>query len=141
MSQQNVDKTTAFITAYNARDYDTAVENFDPEVEWVLPAHQRFDSCRGPDEIRRFWDGLDESFEEVKLEPQETVDGGDRVAMRLRFYTRGKESGAVIEGELYHQVTTFRDGRMVRIEYLTGWPEALEAAGLPAGRAGGVGAS
>jgi ketosteroid isomerase-like protein len=132
MSQENVDKTTAFIGAYNVRDYATAVENFDPEVEWVLPAHQRFDSCRGPDEIRRFWDGLDESFEEVRLEPQETVSAGNHVAMRLRFYTRGKESGAVIEGELYHQVTTFRDGRMVRIEYFTGWPEALEAAGLPA---------
>jgi hypothetical protein len=47
MSQENVDKTTAFIEAYNRRDFDAAVEFFDPEVEWVLPAHQAFDSCRG----------------------------------------------------------------------------------------------
>jgi ketosteroid isomerase-like protein len=32
--------------------------------------------------------------------------------------------------ELYHQVVTFRDGRMVRIEYFAEWAEALEAAGL-----------
>jgi nitrogenase molybdenum-iron protein alpha/beta subunit len=96
----------------------------------VLPAHQRSDSCRGPDEIKRFWRELDEAFDELRLQPQETVDAGDRVAMRLRYYMRGKESGVVIDGDLYHQVTTFRDGMMVRIEYFTGWDEALAAAGL-----------
>ena len=35
-----------------------------------------------------------------------------------------------LDTELYHQVTTFRDGTMVRIEYFTSWGEALEAAGL-----------
>jgi ketosteroid isomerase-like protein len=128
MSQENVDKTRAFITAYNRRDFDAAVEFFDPEIDWVLPAHQQADSCRGPDEIKRFWEGLDETFEELRLEPQEYVDAGDRVATRLRYYAHGKGSGVVIEGDLYHQVTTFRDGTMVRIEYFTEWAEALEAA-------------
>jgi ketosteroid isomerase-like protein len=130
MSQQNVERTQAFIADYNRRDFDAAVEFFDPEVDWVLPALQRSDSCRGPDEIRRFWDGLDETFDELRLEPQETVDAGDRVAVRLRFYGRGKGSGAEIDAEMYHQVTTFRDGVMVRIEYFHSWPEALEAAGV-----------
>jgi ketosteroid isomerase-like protein len=130
MSRENVEKSTAFIAAYNRRDFDAAVEFFDPEVEWVLPAHQRADSCRGPDEVKRFWAGLDETFEELRLDPQESVDAGNQVAIRLRYYGRGKASGLEIEGELYHQVTTFRDGMMVRIEYFTTWPEALEAAGL-----------
>jgi ketosteroid isomerase-like protein len=95
----------------------------------VLPPQQRSDSCRGPAEIRRFWDGLDETFEELRLDPQECVDGGDRVATRLRFYGRGKGSGAELETEMYHQVTTFRDGTIVRIEYVTDWPHALEAVG------------
>jgi ketosteroid isomerase-like protein len=97
----------------------------------VLPPLQRADSCRGPAEIREFWRGLDETFDDVRLDPQETVDAGDRVAMRLRYYTRGKGSGVEIEGELYHQVATFRDGVIVRIEYFTDWAQALEAAGLP----------
>ena len=130
MSQENVDKTLEFIAAYNRRDFDAAVEHFGPEIEWVLPAMQRSDSCRGEAEIRRFWKGLDETFEELRLDPQEAVDGGDRVALRLRFYGRGRGSGAVLEEEMYHQVTTFRDGTMVRIEYVTSWPEALEAAGV-----------
>ena len=130
MSQENIDKSKAFLDAYNRRDFDAAVEFFDPEVEWVLPDHQRSDSCCGPDEIRRFWAGLDETFEELRLDALESVDAGDQVAIRLRYYGRGKASGVEIEGDLYHQVTTFRDGMMVRIEYFGSWPEALEAVGL-----------
>jgi ketosteroid isomerase-like protein len=129
MSRENVDKARAFIDAYNRRDFDAAVESFDPEIDWVLPARQSSDSCRGPDEIRRFWAGLDETFEELRLDPEEFIDAGDRVATRLHYYGRGKGSGIVVEGELYHQVVTFREGRMVRIEYFGNWSQALEAAG------------
>jgi ketosteroid isomerase-like protein len=130
MSEENVEKTRAFIEAYNRRDFDAAVEHFDPKVEWVLPAMQGFDSCIGPEQIRLFWAGLDETFDELRLVPQEYLDGGDRVAVRLRHYAHGKGSGVVMETELYHQVTTFRDGTMVRIEYFADWGQALEAAGL-----------
>jgi hypothetical protein len=96
----------------------------------VLPEHQQADSCTGPGAIRRFWEGLDETFDELRLDPQEVVDAGDRVAVRLLYHAMGRGSGVVIDGELYHQVTTFRDGLMVRIEYFASWPEALKGAGV-----------
>jgi ketosteroid isomerase-like protein len=130
MSKENVDATREFIAAYNRRDFDAAVASFDPDIDWVLPERQKSDSCRGPDEVRRFWEGIDETFDELRLQPQEFVDAGDRVATRLRHYGRGKGSGIEIDEELYHQVVTFRAGRMVRIEYFGEWAEALEAAGL-----------
>jgi ketosteroid isomerase-like protein len=130
VSQENVDKTRDFIDAYNRRDFDAAVRDFDPHVQWVLPEHQGFDSAVGPEQIRKFWDGLDETMAELRLDPQEFVDAGDRVAVRLRYFGRGKESGLALDTEMYHQVTTFRDGVMVRIEYVTSWPQALEAAGI-----------
>jgi ketosteroid isomerase-like protein len=130
MSQENLDKTNDFIAAYNRRDFDAAVKDFHPEIEWVLPEIQRSDSCRGLEEVRRFWAGLDETFDELRLDPQEALDGGDRVAVRLRFYGKGKGSGAVLDTEMYHQVTTFRDGTMVRIEYFEDWESARRAAGL-----------
>ncbi len=129
VSKQNVDRTMEFLAAYNRRDFDAAVEFFHPEIDWVLPVMQRSDSCRGIEAVKRFWKGLDETFEELRLDPQESVDAGDRVAVRLRFYGRGKGSGAEMDTEMYHQVTTFRDGTMVRIEYFTSWAEALEGAG------------
>jgi ketosteroid isomerase-like protein len=131
MSQENVDKTRHFIDAYNRRDFGAAVADFDPEIDWVLPAMQGFDSCVGPDQIILFWQGLDETMDELRLNAQEFVDAGERVAVRLRYYGRGKGSGVEIETEMYHQVATFRDGTIVRMEYFTDWAQALDAAGAP----------
>ena len=130
MSQENVDKVREFIDAYNRRDFDAATEWFDPEIDFVLPAHQSADSGRGSDHVIRFFEGIDETFDELRLQPQEFVDGGHHVATRLRHHAQGKGSGLVLDEELYHQVTTFRGGRMVRIEYFADWTAALEAAGL-----------
>jgi ketosteroid isomerase-like protein len=128
MSQENVDRTRDFIDAYNRRDFEAATRDFDRDVEWVLPEHQRADSAIGRPGIIRFWEGLDETFDELQLRPQEFVDAGDRVATRLRHFARGKGSGLELDNELYHQVVTFRDGVIVRIEYVTTWEEALELA-------------
>ena len=128
MSEENVDRARDFVDAYNRRDFDAAVRWFDPEVDWILPARQSSDSCHGPDEVRRFWDRIDDSMDELELVPQEWVDAGDRVATRLRHHGRGRGSGLEIDAELYHQVVTFRDGTIVRIEYFASWDEALAAA-------------
>jgi ketosteroid isomerase-like protein len=134
VTQENVDKTEAFIAAYNRRDFDAAIADFHPEVDWVLPEQQGFDSCKGPAEIIRFWEGIDETFDDLQLVPQETVDAGDRVAVRLRHRGRGRGSGAELDIVLYHQVTTFRDGKIVRFDYVESWEEALELAGVAEGR-------
>jgi ketosteroid isomerase-like protein len=130
MSQENVDKAREFIAAYNRRDFDAAIKDFDPEIEWVLPARQQSDSGTGPEAALRFFEDIDETMEELELKPQEFVDGGDHVATRLRHRGRGKISGVEIDEELYHQVATFRNGRIVRMEYFADWDAALEAAGL-----------
>ena len=130
LSEENVDKARAFIDAYNRRDFEAAVESFHPAIDWVLPAQQASDSCCGPEEIKRFWERIDETMAELQLLPQEYVDAGDRVATRLRHYGRGRESGVVIDEELYHQVATFRDGTIVRMEYFAAWDQALAAAQL-----------
>jgi ketosteroid isomerase-like protein len=130
MSEENVRMSEDFIAAYNRRDFDAAVKDFHPQVDWVLPDQQDFDSCRGPAQIVRFWEGIDETFDELQLLPQETVDGGDRVAIRLRHRGRGKGSGLELDEELYHQITFFQDGVIVRFEYVQTWEEALEAVRL-----------
>ncbi|HEY7122029.1 MAG TPA: nuclear transport factor 2 family protein [Solirubrobacterales bacterium] len=130
MSQENVDKAREFIAAYNRRDFDAAVKDFDPEMEWVLPARQQSDSGTGPEAALRFFKDIDETMEELELKPQEFIDGGDRVATRLRHRGRGKISGLEIDEELYHQVATFRNGRIVRMEYFADWDAALQAAGV-----------
>jgi ketosteroid isomerase-like protein len=134
MSQENVDKARDFIDAYNARDFDRATANFDPDIEWVLPDQQASDSGRGIASVMRFFEDIEETMEELQLKPQEFVDGGDVVATRLRHFGRGKGSGVEIDTELYHQVATFRDGVIVRMEYVASWPEALAALARAPGR-------
>jgi ketosteroid isomerase-like protein len=136
MSQENVDKAREFIEAYNARDFDRATAHFARDIEWVLPDQQSSDSGRGIAAVLRFFEDIEETMEELQLKPQEFVDGGDVVATRLRHYGRGKGSGVEIDTELYHQVATFRDGVIVRMEYVTSWDEALEvlARGAALGR-------
>jgi hypothetical protein len=130
MSEENVQKAREFVDAYNRRDFDAAIRWFHPQVDWVLPARQSSESCCGPDEVIGFWNSIDETMDELQLMPQEWVDAGDQVATRLRHHGRGKESGLEIDTELYHQVVTFADGLMVRIEYFGDWDEALQAAGV-----------
>jgi hypothetical protein len=36
MSEENVDQTRDFIEAYNRRDFDAAIENFDPTAVRLL---------------------------------------------------------------------------------------------------------
>jgi ketosteroid isomerase-like protein len=126
LSQENLDKARDFIEAYNARDFDRAVENFDRDIDWVLPEHQASDSAKGIPGVLRFFKGIDETMGELQLVPQEYLDEGDLVATRLRHRGRGKESGVEIDTELYHQVATFRDGVIVRMEYVDTWQKALE---------------
>jgi ketosteroid isomerase-like protein len=126
VSQDNIDKARDFIEAYNARDYDRAVAHFDRDIDWVLPEQQGFDSAKGIPGVLRFFEGIDETMGELELVPQEYLDEGDLVATRLRHRGVGRGSGAEIDTELYHQVATFRDGVIVRMEYVDTWQKALE---------------
>jgi ketosteroid isomerase-like protein len=126
LSQENLDKARNFIEAYNARDFDRATEDFDRDIDWVLPEQQASDSAKGIPGVLRFFKGIDETMGELQLVPQEYIDEGDLVATRLRHRGRGKESGVEIDAELYHQVATFRNGVIVRMEYVDSWQQALE---------------
>jgi ketosteroid isomerase-like protein len=130
MSRENVEATKESIAAYNRRDFDAALALYDPEVEWVFPPSMGAETCHGPEEVRHFWRGLEGTLEDFRLEPQEFIDAGDCVAVRLRFHGRGKASGIEVDEEMYHLAITFRAGRIIRMEYVVEWEEALEAAGL-----------
>ena len=130
VSKQNVDRTMEFLRPTTAVTSTPPSSSFTPRSTGCFPRCRGRTPAEGIEAVKRFWKGLDETFEELRLDPQESMDAGDRVAVRLRFYGRGKGSGAEMDTEMYHQVTTFRDGTMVRIEYFTSWAEALEGAGL-----------
>jgi ketosteroid isomerase-like protein len=94
MSQENVNIVRESIEAYNRRDFDTAVQSFDTEIEWLFPPVLAGESGRGPEEVRRLWEGLDEAFEDFQLEPQEFVDAGGLGWSGLAFTAEAKKAGS-----------------------------------------------
>jgi ketosteroid isomerase-like protein len=129
MSQENVEKVKASMDAYNRGDFPAALAYFDPNIEWRVPPDMDLDVgvLRGHDGVLAFWQTVAETFGDFRLEPVELTDAGDRVVACLRIVGEGKRSGAPAELEL-HEVTEFRHGLILRLQYFRSRDAALAAA-------------
>jgi uncharacterized protein len=72
---------------------------------------------------------LDESFDELRIEPIEFVDLGDKLVVVVSLAGRGRASGAPVE-TTFAQLWTLRDGKAVSLRDYATKSQALEAAGL-----------
>ena len=132
MSRENVERLRQGLYAFNRGDRAAWRALCDPEVENVPPRDwPESDSIRGRDGVWGFvvegqdpWGEGSTPFEYVEL-----LDAGDRIVAHMRREVRGKASGASVAWS-YWQVGTFRDGKLVRIEWFADRAEALEAVGL-----------
>jgi ketosteroid isomerase-like protein len=101
----------------------------DPEVEWNVFRFAPVAEYRGQAGVRRWLAELSELFDGLRIEPEEFVDGGDKVVVVSTMRGRGRGSGAETEQALV-SLWTFRDGKVVRHDSFTERGEALRAAGL-----------
>jgi ketosteroid isomerase-like protein len=131
MSQENIEIVRRGFEAYARRDVDQFLSYLDPDFELhsaiVGGAEGRV--YRGHDGVRRWLADSDESFEDLRIEPTEFRDLGDRVLVFGRIRARGRESGLELDSPT-GWVSTVRDGRLVKAEGFLSRAEALEAAGL-----------
>ena|ERR1700716_1020160 len=133
MSQENVELSQRALDAGNRRDKAAWLALNDPEVEW-LPARDwpESDAIRGREAVWDFWVAANEPWEEGAFEYVEVIEAGDdKLVTHVRADIQGKASGASVVFS-YWLVTTFRNGKILRIEYFAGRGEALEAVGLRA---------
>jgi hypothetical protein len=73
--------------------------------------------------------GVDGGFSEWAAVPQEFVDEGDFVVVRVQQVVRGEASGVSVEGAFWF-VFEVHDARVTRLSFYVRETEALEAAGL-----------
>lgn len=132
MSQENVEIVHQVLEAWNRRAFDDAVRVAHEDVElhfiggFADLIGEEFDGREG---IVRFWrDILGTLGGQVTVEA--TLDAGERVAIISTVEGAGAESGAPAELR-FGQVWTFRDGKVIRVDFYYEPNEALEAAGLP----------
>jgi ketosteroid isomerase-like protein len=134
MSQENVELVRQGLDAVNRRDKAAWLALCHPELENIPPQDwPESDPIRGGEPVFDFlaveaqdaWEEDSSPFEYVEL-----IDAGnDRVVADMRREVRGKASGASVAWR-YWQVVTFRNGKVLRIEWFGERAEALEAVGL-----------
>jgi ketosteroid isomerase-like protein len=132
MSQENVNVVRAAYDAWNRGSLETALSLLDPQVEvFPPPDFPEAGSHRGLNEVRHWAEDFLQAWGEVRAEPERFIDAGQQVVVTLRYYGRGKESGAEVRGAVVDaHVWTLRNGKVEKLQMYQGTDEALEAAGL-----------
>jgi ketosteroid isomerase-like protein len=115
----------------NRRDFEVTVRAYDPGYEYhpdvgIPDADAVY---HGHDGFHKFWRQLLEAFDDVRLDPKEILDLGDRVLVTTQMSGHGTGSGVSINQQLF-QLMTLRRGLIVRQVDFQGRAQAFEAAGL-----------
>jgi ketosteroid isomerase-like protein len=130
MSQDDITRLRDGYEALNRGDLEVILDRVHPDFEAhdraEVPDPQRYEGVPG---ITQALGQLLEEFDDYRMEPQEFIDGGDRIIVVLRQSGRGRASGAVVEGTIVH-LWEIRDGRASGLRAFSDLEEALEAAGL-----------
>ncbi len=117
---------------FNSRGLDALLEHFHADAEYDITAAigPYAGMYYGRAAIRNFLADYLESWEYVRMEPEDIIDaGGDHVVVLLRLQMRGKGSGVEVEAQTVN-LWTMRDGIAVRMAVYNDKTDALEAVGL-----------
>ena len=107
-------------TAYEAwgkRDIDAllGVVHPDAEARPILGANIGTSVYHGRQGLRDWFRDLHQEWETFESRVVRIEARGDRALLTLEIHARGRASGVVIEGEMYHLVE-IRDGMILRLE-------------------------
>jgi ketosteroid isomerase-like protein len=131
MSERNVEIVRRGYEALDRGGVGAVLELLDPDFEAEVgpdlsPEPDRY---RGHEGVRRWFAGFEGSLEDVRLEPEEFIEAGDKVIVRVRLSARGSGSGIEVAQEAI-QVWTVRGERAVAVSAYADMEDARRAAGL-----------
>src|SRR5439155_22581834 len=94
--------------AANRRDFDLTIRSYDPGYEYhpeqvALPDTDPV--YYGHDGFHKFWRQLLEAFDDVRLDPKEVLDLGDRMLVTTQMSGHGTGSGVSIDQQLFQLMT------------------------------------
>jgi ketosteroid isomerase-like protein len=134
--QAAVRRTVALaVEAYNRRDLEAVAIAYDPELEYY-PYREFVEAAlaepcyHGRAGYRSYIEATEEVWgADVRMEPTELIDMGDRLVLLADMPMRAQASGIPL-AQTYAGVSTIRDGRVIRQDDYLNHAEALEAVGL-----------
>jgi ketosteroid isomerase-like protein len=134
VSQENVELLRRCFAIANERGVDAAADAFghllDDEfgLEEATDMPDR-DSYQGKDAFIANMKKLEQDFDQLRIEPLEFVDLGEKLVVVVSMAGRGRASGAPVE-LTFAQLWTLREGKAMSLRDYATKAEALEAAGL-----------
>jgi uncharacterized protein len=133
MSSENVEAVRVGFEALAGGGVEGLLEFIDPDFETTTPPELSVEPAtyRGHEGLRRYFESFYEVMEEVRFEPEQFIDAGERVVVPVRLVARGRDTGIEAEQRIAF-VWTLRDGKALRLDTYATTAQALAAAGLPA---------
>jgi ketosteroid isomerase-like protein len=118
--------------AANRRDFDLVLVGWDPGSEYrpsadLLPPDLEA-VFHGHDGMRKLWRYWLDAFEDIRWDPEEILDFGDRFLVTAQQRGHGSGSGVAVSEPVF-QLFTLRRGLVLRQEDFLDRSKALEAAG------------
>jgi ketosteroid isomerase-like protein len=118
--------------AANRRDFDRILVGWDPGSEYrpsadLLPPDLEA-VFHGHDGMRKLWRYWLDAFEDIRWDPEEILDFGDRFLVTAQQRGHGSGSGVAVSEPVF-QLFKLRPGLVVRQEDFLDRSKALEAAG------------
>jgi ketosteroid isomerase-like protein len=122
----------AYAAGYR-RDFEVLTAGLDPEIEYRAPPQvlaPDLDAVMyGREGYIQVWRSWLDAFEDIRFEPEELLDLGDRVLLTAQLKGRGSGSGVAVSQPTF-QLVKFRHGLAVWQEDFDDLDKALEAAAL-----------
>jgi uncharacterized protein len=128
MSQENVDVAQRFHNHFDLTG-EPLWEVVDGEIEIYDHDIPDAGTYRGLDGYIRWLTNWGETFDGYAMDLERLVDAGDQVVSLFVMRATGRGSGATVERK-DAMISTFRDGKITRVEYYNDQRQALEAVGL-----------
>ena len=125
------------LEAFNRRDVDAALAaaTYTPDFEY-FPPREGVEAgffepwYRGPEGYRKFMSTWSVVFgADLRVEPEELIDLGDRIVLLGETPGRGQASGIPVTAKLA-TVWVLKHGKVIRLQAYWDHDEALEAVGL-----------
>lgn len=103
--------------AWSRRDIEALLELVHPDAvaRPILGANIGASVYHGRDGLREWFRDLHQEWEAFETRVKRIDEHGGSALLTIDVHARGRASGVVIEGELYHLVE-LRDGLIVRLE-------------------------
>jgi ketosteroid isomerase-like protein len=114
--------------AWSSRDIDALLDVVHPDAEArpILGANIGASVYRGREGLREWFGDLHQEWETFQTRVTRIEERGGRALLTIDVHARGRASGVVIQGDLYH-VVELRDGMIMRLDAYRDRDAAVQA--------------